>query len=61
VLNAHLFESVAELQAITDAWLDVYKQERPHYSLAAAPHVSAEAFISRRVYFRTVYLPGKLT
>ena len=24
VLNAHLFESVAELQAITDAWLDVY-------------------------------------
>jgi len=30
VLNAHLFESVADLQAITDAWLRVYNSERPH-------------------------------
>jgi putative transposase len=37
VLNAHLFESVAELQAITDAWLQVYNQERPHDSLGRVP------------------------
>jgi len=37
VLNAHLFESVAELQAITDAWLVVYNQERPHDSLGRVP------------------------
>jgi putative transposase len=37
VLNAHLFESVAELQAITDAWLNVYNQERPHDSLGRVP------------------------
>jgi len=37
VLNAHLFESVAELQAITDAWLQIYNQERPHDSLGRVP------------------------
>jgi putative transposase len=37
VLNAHLFESVAELQAITNAWLNVYNQERPHDSLGRVP------------------------
>jgi putative transposase len=37
VLNAHLFESVAEVQAITDAWLVVYNQERPHDSLGRVP------------------------
>jgi putative transposase len=37
VLNAHLFEAVAELQAITDAWLNVYNQERPHDSLGRVP------------------------
>jgi putative transposase len=37
VLNAHLFESVAELQAITDAWLTVYNHERPHDSLGRVP------------------------
>ena len=29
VLNAHLFESIAELRALTDAWLRVYNGERP--------------------------------
>jgi putative transposase len=28
VLNAHLFESIAELRALTDAWLHVYKAFR---------------------------------
>jgi putative transposase len=29
VLNAHLFESIAELRALTDAWLHIYHAERP--------------------------------
>ena len=37
VLNAHLFESIAELRALTDAWLRVYNQERPHDSLGRVP------------------------
>lgn len=37
VLNAHLFESTADLQAITDAWLRVYNSERPHDSLGRKP------------------------
>jgi putative transposase len=37
VLNAHLFESIAELRALTDAWLRVYNGERPHDSLARLP------------------------
>ena len=37
VLNAHLFESIAELRALTDAWLRVYNRERPHDSLGRVP------------------------
>ncbi len=37
VLTAHLFESVAELQASTDAWPQVNTQERPHDSLGRVP------------------------
>ena len=37
VLNAHLVESVAELRALTDAWLVVYNRERPHDSLGRVP------------------------
>lgn len=37
VLNAHLVESVAELRALTDAWLIVYNRERPHDSLGRVP------------------------
>src|SRR5690348_13157812 len=37
VLNAHLFESIAELRAATDAWLRVYNGERPHDSLGRVP------------------------
>jgi putative transposase len=37
VLNAHLFESIAELRALTDAWLQIYNGERPHDSLGRVP------------------------
>ena len=37
VLNAHLFESIAELRVLTDAWLRVYNGERPHDSLGRVP------------------------
>ena len=37
VLNAHLFESIAELQALTDTWLRIYNRERPHDSLGRVP------------------------
>ena len=37
VLNAHLFESVAELRAVTDTWLRIYNSERPHDSLGRVP------------------------
>jgi putative transposase len=37
VLNAHLFESVAELRTLTDQWLRVYNHERPHDSLGRVP------------------------
>lgn len=37
VLNAHLFESTAELQALTDTWLRIYNRERPHNSLGRVP------------------------
>ena len=37
VLNAHLFESIAELRAATDQWLRIYNSERPHDSLGRVP------------------------
>ena len=37
VLNAHLFESIAELRVLTDAWLRIYNGERPHDSLGRVP------------------------
>jgi putative transposase len=36
-LNAHLVESVAELQALSSSWLHSYNTERPHDSLGRVP------------------------
>jgi putative transposase len=44
VLNAHLFESIAELRAVTDQWLRNYDRERPHDSLGRVPPLT---FLSR--------------
>ena len=37
VLNAHLFESIADVRTITEQWLRIYNQERPHDSLGRVP------------------------
>ena len=37
MLNAHLCESIAELQALTMMWLRIYNEERPHDSLGRVP------------------------
>jgi putative transposase len=37
VLNAHVFDSTTELQALTDSWLRIYNRERPHDSLGRRP------------------------
>ena len=63
MLNAHLFESLAEVRKLTEDWLVVYNQERPHDSLGRVPppDVFAEAESAGAVPFRSVYLTGKLT
>ena len=37
VLNAHLFESLADVQEITDDWLRRYNEIRPHDALGSLP------------------------
>jgi len=37
VLNAYLFHSTAEVQALSDAWLVDYNEHRPHAALGRVP------------------------
>jgi transposase InsO family protein len=50
ILNAHLFESVAELRALTDTWLRIYNSERPHDSLGRVP-----------LFYRGLHQPASLS
>jgi putative transposase len=37
VLDAYIFVSVSEAQAVTDEWLPTYNDDRPHESLGSLP------------------------
>lgn len=37
VLDAYLFESIEQVQLLTNDWLTVYNHERPHESLGRVP------------------------
>jgi putative transposase len=44
VLDAYLFDSLDQVRAITETWLEIYNTERPHESLGQVPPSS---FLSR--------------
>ena len=63
VLNAHLFEAVADVQEITDDLAQALQRNQAA-RCAGTPAASAlprEASRSGNVHYRTVYLTGKLT
>ena len=37
VLSAYVFESIAQVQLLTDEWLTIYNEQRPHDSLGRVP------------------------
>ncbi len=40
VLDAYLFESVGEVQSLSDEWLRTYNERRPHEALGSVPPVT---------------------
>lgn len=63
MLNAPFVESVAELRALTDAWLPIYKRVRPHESLGRVPPLTLllRPSSGEQFSFSTVDLTGQLT
>jgi len=51
ILDAYLFESLAEVRVLTERWLIVYNHERPHDSLGRVPPL---AFLPRPSSYRAV-------
>jgi putative transposase len=49
LLDAYLFESVAEVQGLSDEWLRIYNERRPHEALGSVPPV----------HFRPRAVPGR--
>jgi putative transposase len=37
VLDAYLFGSLAEVRSISEQWLSVYNEQRPHEALGSLP------------------------
>ena len=37
VIDAHLFDSIAQVRDLTDSWIPQYNEERPHDSLGRVP------------------------
>jgi hypothetical protein len=52
-LNAHLFESIAELRALTDTWLRIYNSERVLF------HKSADILRASRDWTISSYRAGR--
>jgi putative transposase len=63
VLSAHLFESMADVQEITDDSLRRYNEVRPHDALGRLPpaRYRDKLLSGGNVHFRTVCLTGELT
>lgn len=48
VLDAYLFESVAEVQGLSDEWLRIYNERRPHEALGSVPPIQFRPRVVRR-------------
>jgi putative transposase len=48
VLNAYVFEDLEQVRDISDAWLRIYNEERPHEALGSMPPARFRAPIESR-------------
>lgn len=48
VLDIYMFDSIDEVQKITDRWIDDYNHQRPHESLS---NLTPAEFLNKSVYF----------
>lgn len=60
VLDAYLFDSVAEAQAITEDWLEEYNAIRPHEALGGVPPYQYVRKLPLIVHFQVVLNLGPL-